>query len=254
MRSIQLSLFFLALALAARAAESLHVAAAADLEFALPRLNEEFQKANPQAEVVVSFGSSGNFFAQIKNGAPFEVFLSADSKYASELAKQGLADGASLTKYAIGKIVLWTLRSDLEVSSGLSRLTDEKIKRVAIANPDHAPYGRAARSALQKANLWDVLQAKIVLGENIAQTAQYVQGGNAEAGIVALSLVRAPKLKGVGKYYEIPTADYPPIEQAAIITKIGSGNPLARKYLEFLRSEPARKIFAEFGFSEPNDR
>jgi molybdate transport system substrate-binding protein len=198
--------------------------------------------------IKASIGSSGNFFAQIQNGAPFDVFLSADLKYPKELIKAGLADSSSLTLYAIGRLVLWTIKPDIDLMHGLQVLRDAKVKKLAIANPEHAPYGRAAKAALEHDKMWPAVQKKIVLGENIAQTAQFVQTGNVEAGIVALSLVMSPKLAHVGKFYEIPEASYPRLEQAAVLTKHGQENPLAKTYLQFIRSEKARTIFDRYGF------
>lgn len=235
----------------AQKSETLTIAAAADLIYCLEELNVAFQKAYPAAALKVSTGSSGNFFAQIQNGAPFDVFLSADMKYPHELVKAGLADSSSLTLYAIGRIVLWSRRADLDVTRGLEILRDEKIVKVAIANPAHAPYGRAAQAALEHFQLWQAIQPKLVLGENIAQTAQFVQTGNVDAGIVALALVMSPKLKNAGTYYVIPETSFPRLEQAAVLTKQGIKNPVANRYLEFLRSEPARAIFNRYGFRLP---
>ena len=237
--------------LQAAPAPTLSIAAAADLVFCLDALDAEFKKAHPDADLKVSSGSSGNFFAQIQNGAPFDVFLSADMKYPRDLAQAGQADAKTLTPYALGRIVLWTTRPDVDVSGGLGSLTGERIKKIAIANPDHAPYGRAAKEALEHEKLWAAVQSKLVLGENIAQTAQFVQTGNADAGIVALSLVLAPATKGIGKYVEIPDAFHTPLEQGLVITKHGTGNPLAAEYLEFLRSKAARTIFDTYGFRLP---
>jgi molybdate transport system substrate-binding protein len=231
--------------------QTLSIAAAADLVFCLDALDVEFKKIHPDAELKVSSGSSGNFFAQIQNGAPFDVFLSADLKYPRGLVAAGLADGATLTPYALGRIVLWTTRPEVNLDDGLNGLRSEQIKKIAIANPDHAPYGRAAKEALQHEKLWDAVQSKLVVGENIAQTAQFVQSGNADAGIVALSLVLAPANKGVGKYVEIPDAFHAPIEQGMVITRHGKENPLAAQYLEFLRSKQARTIFDTYGFRLP---
>ncbi|PZR77324.1 MAG: molybdate ABC transporter substrate-binding protein [Chthoniobacterales bacterium] len=247
-KSLILPMLLLLIAPAVRA-EELSIAAAADLTYCLQDLNAAFQKSYPAAELKVSTGSSGNFFAQIKNGAPFDVFLSADLSYPRELIKAGLADEATLMQYAAGRIVLWTTNEKVDVTHGLMVLRDaEVVKKIAIANPEHAPYGRAARAALEHENLWKEVESRVVYGENIAQTAQFVETGNADAGIVALSLVLSPKLKKVGHYFEIPTATYPPLEQAAVITKTGAAKPLARTYLDFLRSPDARKIFDRYGF------
>jgi len=233
------------------AAETLSIAAAADLVYCLEPLNKAFREAHPGIDVKVATGSSGNFFAQIKNGGPFDVFLSADVSYPQELIKAGLAEEKSLTPYALGRIVVWTVKKDVDVSKGLAALAAPEVKKVAIANPDHAPYGRAAKEALEHAKLWDAMKDKLVLGENIAQTAQFIQTGNADAGIVALSLVLSPNLADAGHWAEVPVESYPPLEQAAVVTKNGSANPAAAIYLEFLRSPEARKIFDQFGFRLP---
>ncbi len=231
--------------------ETLSLAAASDLVYCLEELNAEFQNAHPAIALKTSVGSSGNFFAQIQNGAPFDIFLSADVKYPQELIKAGLADSSSLTLYAIGRIVLWTINPDLDLTRGLQILRDARVKKLAIANPAHAPYGRAAQAALEHHQMWAELQKKIVLGENIAQTAQFVETGNVDAGIVALALPLSPKLKNTGKFFEIPETSYPRLEQAAVLTKKGKNNPAAKAYLQFLRSDKARSIFDRYGFRLP---
>lgn len=235
----------------AMAAESLTIAAAADLANCLDALSAAFRQTYPDAELKTTTGASGSFFAQIKNGAPFDVFLSADMNYPRELVKAGLADEASLTRYATGHIVLWTLSSTLAVEKGLDALASANVGRVAIANPDVAPYGRAARAALQAAGLWDSVQSKLVFGENIGQTAQFVRSGNVDAGIVALSFVKAPGAAGLGRYYEIPEQLYPTLEQGAVIPHHGQDNPLAQAYIAFLRSPAARVVFDRYGFVLP---
>lgn len=230
-------------------AEEVTIAAASDLTYCLQDLNAAFQKSHPDATLKVSTGSSGNFFAEIKNGAPFDIFLSADMNYPRELVKAGLAEEANLVQYAIGRIVLWTTNEKVDVSKGLAILRDaEVIRKIAIANPEHAPYGRTAKAALEHEKLWEGVEGRIVIGENIAQAAQFVQTGNAEAGIVALSLVLSPKLENVGKYFEIPADSYPPLEQGAIVTKTGARKPTSKAYLDFLRSPEAREIFDRYGF------
>jgi molybdate transport system substrate-binding protein len=229
----------------------LAIAAAADLVYCLADLDKEFARKHPGADLKVTTGSSGNFFTQLQHGAPFDIFLSADVNFPRELAKAGLADPASLTNYAIGRIVLWTTRADIDVSRGLAVVNDSAVKKFAIANPDHAPYGRAAKAALEHAGLWATATGKLVLGENIAQTAQFVQTGNAEAGIVALSLVLAPPLAKVSHWTEIPPDSYPRLEQGAVITAHGTKNPLAAAYIAFLRSPEARAILDHYGFRLP---
>ncbi len=241
---------------AAWAAESVSIAAAADLTYCLDDINAAFKKTHPAADLKVSSGSSGNFTAQIKTGAPFEVFLSADVSFPKELVKAGLADESTLFTYAFGKIVLWTLHPEtVDVTQGLAVLSKpEVVKKLAVANPEHAPYGRAAKQALQHDRMWDALQPRIVLGDNIAQTAQFVSSGNADAGIVALSLVTSPKLANVGKWQEIPTEDYAPLEQGAVLTKTGTANPTAKAYMDFLRTPEARAIFDHYGFRLPEKK
>ena len=227
------------------------VAAASDLVFCLESLNTEFAKTAPDVALKVSTGSSGNFFAQIQNGAPFDVFLSADLRYPRELVAAKAADEKSLTLYAIGRIVLWTKRTDLDVAHVAETVRDSRVQKLAIANPAHAPYGRAAQEALEKLGVWKDAQPKLVLGENIAQTAQFVQTGNADAGIVALSLVLAPTLKDVGRWTLIPLSLYAPLEQGAVLTTRGAANPAAVRYLAFLRTPEARTIFDRYGFRLP---
>ncbi len=226
-------------------------AAASDLVFCLEALRAEFAKTEPGVALTVVTGSSGNFFAQIKNGAPFDVFLSADLRYPRELIAAGAADEKSLTLYAIGRLVLWTRRADLDPSDLAAVVRNPLVQKFAIANPAHAPYGRAAQQALEKLGVWADAQPKLVLGENIAQAAQFVQTGNADAGVVALSLVLAPTLRDTGRWVEIPAALHDPLEQGAVLTTRGTANPAAVRYLAFLRSPVARKIFEHFGFRLP---
>jgi molybdate transport system substrate-binding protein len=234
-------------------AETVTVAAAADLTYCIEELDRVYLQSHPNTELKVSTGSSGNFSAQIQNGAPFDVFLSADIQYPKNLVTGGFVDQSTLTVYAIGKIVLWTTKPEsVNLDEGLDILLDRSaVKKIAIANPEHAPYGRAAKAALEKKGLWPEVQDRIVQGENISQTAQYVQTGNADAGFVALSLVLAPNLKNQGRYIEIDPALYPKLEQAMVLTTAGSKREPVRDYFQFLRSTAARKIFDQFGFTLP---
>src|SRR5262249_18312364 len=167
--------------------------------------------------VTVSFGSSGNFFAQIQDGAPFDVFFSADVDYPRQLVASGHAEAGSLSQYATGRIVLWTRKdTGMDVRRGLGILREARVRRIAIANPRHAPYGRAAVAALRHEHVYDAVESRLVMGENISQTAQLVDSGNADVGIIALSLALGPALRERGTYVEIPAAAYPPIEQAAV--------------------------------------
>ncbi len=223
--------------------------AAADLTYCLPQLNAAFQKANPGASVKVSYGSSGNFFAEIRSGAPFDVFLSADMDYPRALSKERLCEEP--VNYAEGRLVLWTMDGALDLSRGLAVLRDPAVKHIALANPDHAPYGRAAKAALDHEQLWDELKPKFVFGENISQAAQFVQTGNADAGLVAMALVVAQPAAQAGHFFEVPAADYPAIEQGAAVIDHGAPKPLARAYVAFLKSADAQKILEQFGFRLP---
>jgi molybdate transport system substrate-binding protein len=239
------------LAMPAAYAGTLLVAAASDLVYCIDELGAAFSEEVPGAEVRVSTGASGNFFAQIKRGAPFDVFMSADMDYPRRLAREGAADPASLATYAIGRLAVWTLDARFDVGQGMRVFADRRLARVAIANPEVAPYGRAARAALVRHGVWDALQGKLVIGENIAQAAQFVQTGNAQLGIVSLATVLSPRLKGVGRYYLVPEGGIAPIEQGAIVTRHGQGNPLAARFVRFLQTGRAQAILVRSGFGLP---
>lgn len=250
MRPVVLSLLLTIMSLPAAAAD-IHVAAASDLTFCLQELNAIYKKANPGANVVLTTGSSGKFFAQIQNGAPFDVYMSADMEYPRKLADAGMADRNSLFQYGVGQIAVWSTDPRVDVSKGVAMLADAATGKVAIANPAHAPYGRAAQAAMEKAGVWKSVQPKLVIGENISQAAQFVQTGNAQAGIIAVSLLKAPTMTGVGKYAVVPQAMHPPIEQGAVLTAKGKTNPDAGRYIAFLKSAEARAVFDRFGFLLP---
>jgi molybdate transport system substrate-binding protein len=233
------------------AAPETSVAAAADLKFALDELGATYKKQTGRG-IEVSYGSSGNFFAQIQNGAPFDVFLSADIDYPRKLDAAGLTEPGTLYQYAVGRIVIWMpadSRIDL-AKLGWKALLDPGIQKIAIANPEHAPYGRAAEAALRGAGVYEQVRSKLVYGENIAQAAQFVASGNAQAGILALSLAISPPMKQ-GKRWDIPATSYPPIEQAGVILKRAADKDGARAFLSFLKSAEARKILESYGFSPP---
>ena len=230
-------------------AAELKVAAASDLAFVLPEIVAAFEKQTG-AIVKVSFGSSGNFTAQIQNGAPFDVFMAADIGYPRTLITAGLADAESLYMYGVGRIVVWapegsTLNFERD---GMLPLLDGQVKRLAIANPQHAPYGRAAVAALTHYGIYVKVKKKLVLGENIAQAAQFVQSGNAEAGIVALSLVLAPAMREKGTYWLIPEDSHPALEQGAVVLKSSAEQKLARAFVDFLSSPAAQAQFRRYGF------
>lgn len=231
----------------ARAGE-VSVAAAANLTYALDDLNTAFRKAHPDVTVTSATGASGNLVAQIRKGAPYDVFLSADTEYPEALAKSGHADVNSQIVFAQGRLVLWTTRPNLDLSSIQAVVRNSAVHRISIANTEIAPYGRAARVAMMKLRVWNDAKPKLVVGENITQTAQFVETGNADVGFVALSTLLSPKLKDRGRWLEVPTDLYWPLDQAAILTNRGATNADARAYLEFLRSTEARKILEQYGY------
>ena len=241
----------LALVSAPAAAGTLMLAAASDLATTIDELAAAFEREVPGTVVKVSVGASGNFFAQIKSGAPFDVFLSADMAYPAQLASEGAAEGATLAPYALGRVAIWSRDARFDLTQGMAVFRDARLARVAIANPDVAPYGRAARDALQAAGVWDAIKGKLVIGENVAQTAQFVQTGNAQLGMVSYATVMAARNQGVGSYYLVPQAGLKPIEQGAIITRHGKNNPLAPQFMRFLQSPPARAILQRHGFGAP---
>jgi molybdate transport system substrate-binding protein len=227
----------------------LRVAAAADLQFAMQDLAEQFEKKDI-AKLQVTYGSSGNFFSQIQNGAPFDLFFSADLQYAKKLDAAGLAEPGTLCEYAVGRLVLWA-RADAVVDvgkDGWKALLDARVEKIAIANPEHAPYGKAAVAALRSAGIYDQVKSKLVYGENISQTAQFVQSGNAQVGLVALSLAVSPGMKD-GKRWEVPAGAYPPIEQGAVVLRSAQNKSAARAFLEFVQSAAGRETLTKYGFS-----
>jgi molybdate transport system substrate-binding protein len=236
---------------AARAAEAVSVAAAANFVYALDALNAGFQQTAPAASVTTATAASGSLVAQIRNGAPFDVFLSADLDYPRALIKAGQADASSLTTFATGRLVLWTTRPGLALDDLAATVRNPALKKLALANPATAPYGRAAQQALEKLGLWGVVQPKLVVGENVSQTAQFVDTGNADAGFVALSLLFAPNLRDKGRWLAVPEPLHEPLAHGAILTARGATNPAARRYLDFLGSPAARAILVRFGYDVP---
>jgi molybdate transport system substrate-binding protein len=235
----------------ARAAQEITVAAASDLQFALADVAARYEKTTAN-HVKLSFGSSGNFFTQIQNGAPFDLFFSADTEYAKKLEATGLIVPGTLYEYAVGKLVLWVPKdSALDLDRGLQILVDPRIKKISIANPEHAPYGRAAVAAMKSAGVYDRVSDKLVKGENISQAATFVASGNAEVGLIALSLAVAPALKDKGRFVEVPAADYPAIEQAAVVLKSSPNQAVARQFLDYLERPEIVEVLRSYGFSIP---
>lgn len=243
-------LFALSLLFAAPArADKITVAAAADLKFAMDEIVARFKKDNPGDEVEVVYGSSGKAHTQIKQAAPYDLFFSADIAFANDLVKGGLA-ASDVKPYAIGRIVLWSATEDATKMT-LASLTDPKITRIAIANPMHAPYGKRAEEALRASGLWDKVKSKLVFGENITQTAQFVLTGNAQVGIIALSVAINSELASKGGYWLIPDKLHQPLEQGFIITKRAAGSALAKRFAGFMDSKFARAIMTKYGFVLP---
>src|SRR5216684_2448310 len=232
--------------------KEIRIAAAADLKFAMGEFAETFEKQS-RTKVNVTYGSSGNFFSQMQNGAPFDLFFSADIEYPKKLEAAGLAEPGTLYEYAVGRIVIWT-PADAKVDvarQGWMALLDASVEKIAIANPEHAPYGRAAVAALQKAGFYESVKAKLVYGENISQTAQFVQSGSAQAGIVAMSLAVSPAMRD-GQRWEIPADMHPAIEQGAIVLKDAKNKDAAQAFLEFVKSASSRAVFTKYGFAIPD--
>jgi molybdate transport system substrate-binding protein len=233
------------------AGEDITIAAASDLNFAFKELVPEYEKTTGN-HVRLTLGSSGNFFSQIQNGAPFDLYFSADIGYPKKLEDAGLVVPGSLYPYAVGRIVLWTGNgSQLDLSKGLEILREPTIKKIAIANPKHAPYGRAAVAAMEYFKVYDQVKDKLILGENISQTAQFIESGACDIGIIALSLAIAPAMKAAGQYWEIPATAHSPLEQGAVILKQSKNPEAARQFLEFIKSPQGQEIMRRYGFTLP---
>jgi len=235
------------------AGDSITVAAAADLNYALTELGKRFE-SETGTKVVVSFGSSGNLFSQIQNGAPFDLFFSADEDYPKKLAAMGVVDAATVRTYAVGHLVLWVpANSPLDPEKlRMELLTRPEVARIALANPQHAPYGRAAMATLEHYGMKDGVARKLVYGENVSQAAQFVQSGNAQAGLIALSLAKSPAMASSGKYWEIPSDAYPELRQAAVVVSGSHQKKLARAFLDFVLSPEGTAILRKFGLTPPS--
>lgn len=240
---------FLCLALTSVAqTRKLTIAAASDLKYALDSVVSDYNKSHPKVTVVVVYGSSGKFYEQISNGAPFDMFFSADVSYPQKLEESGKT-GQTFRKYGRGRLVIWSRRVD-PAAQKMNALLDKRVNRIAIANPEHAPYGRRAVEAMKAAQVYDRVQSRLVYGENISQAAQFVTTGAADAGIVALSLALSPAMRN-GKYFLIPEDLHEPLDQAMVILKRAADNADARDFQEFVLDERAKAIFTYFGFAEP---
>lgn len=225
------------------------VAAAADLQFVLPEIAQAFEKAHAGSKVNVTIGSSGNLYAQIQNGAKFDLFLSADEKLPQKLADDGVAEPPFL--YAFGQLVLWFPRSASPHFSSLEDLTEEAVKKIAIANPEHAPYGVAAVEALKNARVYDRVSPKLVLGENVGQAAQFLESRAADAGLISRSLAASPRMTGKGAIWEVPASLYSPLRQAGVVLKEAANPAGANALREAILTGEGRKILAQHGFQLP---
>jgi molybdate transport system substrate-binding protein len=244
-----LALFFLFVGSMATA-EEITVAAAADMSAALPELVSAYTKKTGQA-VKLSFGASGNLTNQIQNGAPFDLFFSADEDYTRQLIKEGLAEKETLYRYAVGRLVLWVPNdSPVDLSKvGIKALLDPSVKKISIANPATAPYGRAAAATLRHYKIYDLVSSRLVVGENISQAAQFVESGNAQAGLIALSHALAPAMKDKGRYWVVPLDAYPTLNQAVVVLSKSKQQDAARRFLDFVRSPEVKSLLTKFGFS-----
>jgi len=247
--------FGIQIAHAQAADREINLAAAADLSAALQELAANYEKRTGVV-VKLSFGASGALTQQIQNGAPFDVFFSADMDYPKQLIAGGQADGATLYRYAVGQLVLWVPKdSQLDVEhKGIDVLLDPAVKKIAMANPQHAPYGRAAVAALKHYGFYEKVSDRLVLGENVSQAAQFVESGNAQAGFVALAHVVAPAMQGKGKYWVVPADAYPPLDQGVILISRAAHQKEAAAFLGFVKTEEAAGTLKRYGFSSPDKK
>jgi molybdate transport system substrate-binding protein len=225
------------------------IGAASDLKFALDSIIAVFEQSNVNVQIDVTYGSSGKLYEQISNDAPFDIFFSADSEYPMKLRRKGLSASA-VQRYGVGRLVVWSKKIDPTIS-GINSLLDESVVKIAIANPAHAPYGRRALEALKYYNIHEQIKDRLVYGENISQTAQFVTTGAADMGIVALSLALSPAMeKQKGHYYLVPEVAHNTLEQAFVVLKHGENNSLVTRFVRFMGAEEATRILEHFGFTK----
>jgi molybdate transport system substrate-binding protein len=252
MRTIPI-LFLLTMILSSAAhPQDITVAAASDLNYALKDLAPRFEKTTGN-KVTLSFGSSGNLYSQIQGGAPYDLFFSADIAYPQKLASAGLIESSSLRTYAIGHLVLWVPNGSSFDPQKLKMdlLLQPSVQRIAIANPEHAPYGRAAMAALEHFGVKDKVAGKLVFGENISQAAQFVQSGNAQVGLIALSLAVSPAMKDSGRYWELPANSYPELQQEVALLASSKHKAAAKAFLEYVLSAEGIAVLEQYGFRVP---
>jgi len=239
----------LAVNVSAQPRERLLVAAASSLGPVMGELTGDFARRHPGLDVRLSLGSSGKLYHQIVQGAPFDLFYSADTWYPQQLANAGKTSGP-VRVYARGRLVLWSKTLDVE-ALGLEALSNPGVKRIALANPKHAPYGMRAREFLQARDLWEPLKPKLVFGENIAQAAQFAQTGNAQLGLLALSLMSSSQLRDSGGYWLVPESEHQPLEQGYVVLKPAAEKPAQALFVDYMDSHRAQEILAHYGFVGP---
>jgi molybdate transport system substrate-binding protein len=251
-RKIVILLLALVMFAGAARADAIAVAAAADLNFAMKDLASRYERKSGN-KIALSFGASGNFYSQIQSGAPYDLFFSADADYPTKLAAAGFIEKSSVRTYAIGHLVLWIPnRSKLDLQKlKMDALLQPSVQKIAIANPEHAPYGRAAMAALEHFGLKGSVSGRLVLGENVSQAAQFVQSGNAQAGLIPLSLAMSPAMKSAGTYWELPLDSYPEIQQAAGILASSKQKQAAQAFLDFITSPEGATVLQQYGFALP---
>jgi molybdate transport system substrate-binding protein len=232
----------------ASAQKQLRIAAAADLQPVMPVLSQLYEQKTG-VKLLVSYGSSGTLTTQILNGGPFDLFLAADFVHPEQIVAASLADSSVPTAYAKGTLVLWTRKDSGLLPLSLDRLTDPRVTRIAIANELHAPYGFAAAQALRKLKLYDQLKPRLVIGENIAQTAQFVESGNAQLGFLSLTTASTEHFKQIGEYVLIPTSQYPEIRQCAVILAKSDHKAEAHQFLDWLLSPPVQSGLGKLGLA-----
>jgi molybdate transport system substrate-binding protein len=235
-------------------AATVRVAAASDLRFTLEEVIARLARLDSRLTVAAIYGSSGNFHAQLQQRAPFDLFLSADVEYPRDLVAKGIGSERDLFVYATGRLVVWLPnRSTLPIERDHLRVL-LSARRIAIANPRHAPYGRAAEAALRAAGIWSQVEARLVLGENVAQAAQFVQSGAADAGLIGKSLAVAPAMSAAGRYWEVPAREYPPLVQGGLVLPWASSRDAALQVRDYLLSDEGRRILERSGLGPPGPR
>lgn len=231
-------------------AQKITVFAAADLRYALDEVKKEFLKSNPKDELEMIYGSSGKGMHQIENGAPYDIFFSANEEFVEKLYEEKhITTKPKL--YAVGRIVLWSKHPNFDITKGFDNLKEYWVKKIAIANPTHAPYGEKAKQALENIGIYEEVMSKLVLGENISHTAGFIESGAADIGVIALSLALSPAVAESkhNRYYLIDAKLHKPLKQGYGITKVGNTKPLSWKFYDFMQTKKANEIMNKYGFA-----